>query len=197
MEIYIFFLVYSFFRLEENYCICEGVCLPRCILYAHYLDFCRQKSLEPACAATFGKVRKYYRNIVLKNSIGRSSFVRRDIFIEWMKDLKKTLQTKHYPVEQFQDLNLTASKMNWRHNSQHVIKFFLCCRVWGNQIKLCNRVVTIRCRGVKRANRIKWRVSYCDWYWRPLFSMTNWFRMTAINLDDFVLKRTESSNKDR
>lgn len=41
--------------LEENYCICEGVCLPRCILYAHYLDFCRQKSLEPACAATFGK----------------------------------------------------------------------------------------------------------------------------------------------
>lgn len=77
-----FLLVYSFFRLEENYCICEGVCLPRCILYAHYLDFCRQKSLEPACAATFGKVRKYYRNIVLKNSIGRSSFVRRDIFIE-------------------------------------------------------------------------------------------------------------------
>lgn len=44
-------------RLEENYCICEGVCLPRCILYAHYLDFCRQKSLEPACAATFGKVK--------------------------------------------------------------------------------------------------------------------------------------------
>ncbi|XP_013406987.1 DNA-binding protein RFX6 [Lingula anatina] len=41
--------------LEENYCICEGVCLPRCILYAHYLDFCRSESLEPACAATFGK----------------------------------------------------------------------------------------------------------------------------------------------
>ncbi|XP_072016199.1 DNA-binding protein RFX6-like [Amphiura filiformis] len=41
--------------LEENYCICEGVCLPRCILYAHYLDFCRKESLEPACAATFGK----------------------------------------------------------------------------------------------------------------------------------------------
>ncbi|XP_052286771.1 DNA-binding protein RFX6-like isoform X2 [Dreissena polymorpha] len=41
--------------LEENYCICEGVCLPRCILYAHYLDFCRRESLEPACAATFGK----------------------------------------------------------------------------------------------------------------------------------------------
>ncbi|CAC5368767.1 RFX6 [Mytilus coruscus] len=41
--------------LEENYCICEGVCLPRCILYAHYLDFCRKETLEPACAATFGK----------------------------------------------------------------------------------------------------------------------------------------------
>ncbi|XP_077979193.1 DNA-binding protein RFX6-like [Glandiceps talaboti] len=41
--------------LEENYCMCEGVCLPRCILYAHYLDFCRNETLEPACAATFGK----------------------------------------------------------------------------------------------------------------------------------------------
>ncbi|XP_063091098.1 DNA-binding protein RFX6 [Cavia porcellus] len=41
--------------LEENYIVCEGVCLPRCILYAHYLDFCRKERLEPACAATFGK----------------------------------------------------------------------------------------------------------------------------------------------
>ncbi|XP_029452303.1 DNA-binding protein RFX6 isoform X2 [Rhinatrema bivittatum] len=41
--------------LEENYIVCEGVCLPRCILYAHYLDFCRKENLEPACAATFGK----------------------------------------------------------------------------------------------------------------------------------------------
>nr|XP_054757166.1 DNA-binding protein RFX6-like [Lytechinus pictus] len=41
--------------LEENYCICDGVCLPRCILYSHYLDFCRKESLDPACAATFGK----------------------------------------------------------------------------------------------------------------------------------------------
>ncbi|KAK1337976.1 hypothetical protein QTO34_001080 [Cnephaeus nilssonii] len=48
--------------LEENYIVCEGVCLPRCILYAHYLDFCRKEKLEPACAATFGKggfTRKY------------------------------------------------------------------------------------------------------------------------------------------
>ncbi|XP_059501721.1 DNA-binding protein RFX6 isoform X3 [Stegostoma tigrinum] len=41
--------------LEENYIVCDGVCLPRCILYAHYLDFCRKEKLEPACAATFGK----------------------------------------------------------------------------------------------------------------------------------------------
>ncbi|XP_004702261.1 DNA-binding protein RFX6 [Echinops telfairi] len=41
--------------LDENYIVCEGVCLPRCILYAHYLDFCRKEKLEPACAATFGK----------------------------------------------------------------------------------------------------------------------------------------------
>ncbi|KAM9778401.1 DNA-binding protein RFX6 isoform 3-T6 [Syngnathus typhle] len=41
--------------LEENYIVCEGVCLPRFILYAHYLDFCRKAKLEPACAATFGK----------------------------------------------------------------------------------------------------------------------------------------------
>uniref|UniRef100_A0A663LZ93 DNA-binding protein RFX6 n=1 Tax=Athene cunicularia TaxID=194338 RepID=A0A663LZ93_ATHCN len=45
----------SLYRLEENYIVCEGVCLPRCILYAHYLDFCRKEKLEPACAATFGK----------------------------------------------------------------------------------------------------------------------------------------------
>lgn len=48
------------FRLEENYIVCEGVCLPRCILYAHYLDFCRKEKLEPACAATFGKVSDTY-----------------------------------------------------------------------------------------------------------------------------------------
>uniref|UniRef100_A0A673Y253 DNA-binding protein RFX6 n=1 Tax=Salmo trutta TaxID=8032 RepID=A0A673Y253_SALTR len=41
--------------LDENYIVCEGVCLPRCILYTHYLDFCRKEKLDPACAATFGK----------------------------------------------------------------------------------------------------------------------------------------------
>lgn len=41
--------------LEENYVMCDGVCLPRCILYAHYLDFCRRHNVDAACAATFGK----------------------------------------------------------------------------------------------------------------------------------------------
>uniref|UniRef100_A0AAQ5YXQ0 DNA-binding protein RFX6 n=1 Tax=Amphiprion ocellaris TaxID=80972 RepID=A0AAQ5YXQ0_AMPOC len=49
------FMVPASQMLEENYIVCEGVCLPRCILYAHYLDFCRKEKLEPACAATFGK----------------------------------------------------------------------------------------------------------------------------------------------
>ena len=51
-----FVFCFDFFRLEENYVMCEGVCLPRCILYAHYLDFCRRHNVEAACAATFGKV---------------------------------------------------------------------------------------------------------------------------------------------
>ncbi|XP_076471939.1 DNA-binding protein RFX6-like isoform X3 [Babylonia areolata] len=41
--------------LEENYCVCDGVCLPRCILYSHYLEFCSRENLTPSCAATFGK----------------------------------------------------------------------------------------------------------------------------------------------
>ncbi|XP_072182085.1 DNA-binding protein RFX6-like [Diadema setosum] len=53
--------------LDENYCICEGVCLPRCILYSHYLDFCRKESLEPACAATFGKtIRQKFPNLTTR-----------------------------------------------------------------------------------------------------------------------------------
>ncbi|GAB6027846.1 DNA-binding protein rfx6 [Chamberlinius hualienensis] len=53
--------------LEDNYCVCEGVCLPRCILYAHYLDFCRRETLEPACAATFGKmIRQKFPNLTTR-----------------------------------------------------------------------------------------------------------------------------------
>ncbi|KAK3594029.1 hypothetical protein CHS0354_040785 [Potamilus streckersoni] len=42
--------------LSENYERAEGVCLPRCVLYAHYLDLCKKEKFTPAGAATFGKL---------------------------------------------------------------------------------------------------------------------------------------------
>ncbi|XP_025085503.1 DNA-binding protein RFX6-like [Pomacea canaliculata] len=42
--------------LTENYERVEGVCLPRCVLYTHYLDFCKKNTFTPAGAATFGKI---------------------------------------------------------------------------------------------------------------------------------------------
>ncbi|XP_077978702.1 DNA-binding protein RFX6-like [Glandiceps talaboti] len=42
--------------LSENYERAEGVCLPRCVLYTHYLDFCKKNKFTPSGAATFGKV---------------------------------------------------------------------------------------------------------------------------------------------
>ncbi|XP_078698214.1 DNA-binding protein RFX6-like [Branchiostoma floridae x Branchiostoma belcheri] len=42
--------------LTENYERAEGVCLPRCVLYTHYLDFCKKMKFTPAGAASFGKV---------------------------------------------------------------------------------------------------------------------------------------------
>lgn len=43
-------------RLEENYEIAEGVCIPRSALYMHYLDFCERNDTQPVNAASFGKV---------------------------------------------------------------------------------------------------------------------------------------------
>ena len=43
-------------RLEENYEIAEGVCIPRSTLYYHYLDFCEANDTQPVNAASFGKV---------------------------------------------------------------------------------------------------------------------------------------------
>ncbi|XP_063399638.1 DNA-binding protein RFX6-like [Mytilus trossulus] len=42
--------------LTDNYERAEGVCLPRCVLYTHYLDFCKKVKFTPAGAATFGKL---------------------------------------------------------------------------------------------------------------------------------------------
>lgn len=43
-------------RLEENYEIAEGVCIPRSALYMHYLDFSEKHDTQPVNAASFGKV---------------------------------------------------------------------------------------------------------------------------------------------
>ncbi|GBM32903.1 DNA-binding protein RFX6 [Araneus ventricosus] len=43
-------------RLKLNYCSCPEVCLPREIIYEHYLEFCRNEKIPPACKATFGKL---------------------------------------------------------------------------------------------------------------------------------------------
>ena len=43
-------------RLEDNYELAEGVCIPRSALYVHYLDFCLKNDSNPVNAASFGKV---------------------------------------------------------------------------------------------------------------------------------------------
>lgn len=43
-------------RLDENYEMAEGVCIPRNTLYLHYVDFCAKNSMQPVNAASFGKV---------------------------------------------------------------------------------------------------------------------------------------------
>ncbi|KAH9519355.1 DNA-binding protein rfx6 [Bulinus truncatus] len=53
--------------LSENYELAEGVCLPRCVLYVHYLDFCKRQEFKPAGAATFGKlIRQKFKNITTR-----------------------------------------------------------------------------------------------------------------------------------
>ena len=48
--------VFTLCRLEENYELAEGVCIPRSTLYVHYLDFCEKNDCQPVNAASFGKV---------------------------------------------------------------------------------------------------------------------------------------------
>ncbi|CAB4012454.1 DNA-binding RFX6-like, partial [Paramuricea clavata] len=44
--------------LSENYELIQGVCVPRCVLYTHYLDFCKKRKFSAVGPATFGKVKK-------------------------------------------------------------------------------------------------------------------------------------------
>lgn len=71
---------YFITRLEENFIRCTGVCLPRCIMYSHYLSFCEEKSYKPACAATFGKVALFFIRkaeifLLMKNEKSMSIFL--------------------------------------------------------------------------------------------------------------------------
>ncbi|XP_074599062.1 DNA-binding protein RFX6-like [Brevipalpus obovatus] len=53
--------------LEANYELCEGVCLPRCLLYSHYLEFCRTSEMNPISAAAFGKIiRRRFHDITTR-----------------------------------------------------------------------------------------------------------------------------------
>lgn len=56
VKCFICIYVYISGRLEENYEIAEGVCIPRSALYMHYLDFCEKHDSQPVNAASFGKV---------------------------------------------------------------------------------------------------------------------------------------------
>ncbi|GFR28130.1 DNA-binding protein RFX6 [Trichonephila clavata] len=53
--------------LKLNYCSCSDVCLPREIIYEHYLEFCKNEKIVPACKATFGKlIRSTFPNVTSK-----------------------------------------------------------------------------------------------------------------------------------
>eukprot|EP00117_Sycon_ciliatum_P009799 scpid20333/ scgid0837/ Transcription factor RFX4; Regulatory factor X 4; Testis development protein NYD-SP10 len=53
--------------LSDNYEQIEGMCLPRSVLYTHYLDFCKSSGLTPVSAASFGKViRQKFPNLTTR-----------------------------------------------------------------------------------------------------------------------------------
>ena len=45
--------------LLDNYETAEGVSLPRCSLYNHYLRHCQEQKLDPVNAASFGKLIRF------------------------------------------------------------------------------------------------------------------------------------------
>ena len=49
--------------LDLNYELSEGVCLPRSLLYQHYLDHCFGRKTPPIGAAAFGKVSINYTTL--------------------------------------------------------------------------------------------------------------------------------------
>ncbi|XP_025018199.1 transcription factor RFX4-like isoform X2 [Tetranychus urticae] len=56
--------------LETNYELCDDVCLPRCLLYKHYLDYCGSIKSEPISAAAFGKIIRRKFNKIATRRLG-------------------------------------------------------------------------------------------------------------------------------
>ena len=42
--------------MKANYEKQEGVSLPRCVMYSHYIEYCQEQDLEPMNPASFGKI---------------------------------------------------------------------------------------------------------------------------------------------
>lgn len=57
------------YRLQHNYEMVPGACLPRSVLYNHYQDFCKRNQIDPSSAASFGKVSCSLRTPFPLNSI--------------------------------------------------------------------------------------------------------------------------------
>lgn len=43
-------------RLVDNFCVCEGFSVPRCLMYEIYVETCGQSAQNQVNPATFGKV---------------------------------------------------------------------------------------------------------------------------------------------
>ena len=53
--------------LEKNYELCEGVCIPRNVVYFNYVDFCGRNGMQPVNAASFGKIiRQLFQNLTTR-----------------------------------------------------------------------------------------------------------------------------------
>lgn len=50
------FLVFLSPRLVDNFCICKGYSVPRCLMYEIYMETCGQSAQNQVKPATFGKV---------------------------------------------------------------------------------------------------------------------------------------------
>ncbi|XP_064477489.1 DNA-binding protein RFX6-like [Ornithodoros turicata] len=56
--------------LSLNYEALTGMCIPRCTVYQHYLDFCRRKRFQPLGAAAFGKLIRHRFPAVTTRRLG-------------------------------------------------------------------------------------------------------------------------------